>query len=81
MWSSATAYHFAQTLYQSMNIPIGVIVSSWGGTRVEGWTNKEILETYPDVDLDESLLITSSWVIYPIHVNCQLSGLEQMTLK
>ena len=22
------------------NIPIGVIVSSWGGTRVEGWTNK-----------------------------------------
>ena len=51
---SATAYHFAQTLYHSLNVPIGVIVSSWGGTRVEGWMNREILETYPDVNLDEA---------------------------
>lgn len=53
---SATAYHFAQTLYQSLNVPIGVIVSSWGGTRVEGWMNREILETYPDVNLDEEVV-------------------------
>ncbi|MGB4567584.1 MAG: sialate O-acetylesterase, partial [Dysgonamonadaceae bacterium] len=33
---SATAYHFAQTLYRALNIPIGIIVSSWGGSRVEG---------------------------------------------
>lgn len=53
---SATAYHFAQTLYQSLNTPIGIISSSWGGTRVEGWTNRELLETYPDVNLDEKIL-------------------------
>lgn len=50
---SATAFFFAETLHKSMNVPVGIIVSSWGGTRVEGWTNREILETYPDVDLDE----------------------------
>ena len=53
---SATAYHFAQSLYQSLNIPIGIIASSWGGTRVEGWTNREILETYPDVNLDNKAI-------------------------
>lgn len=55
-WFSATAYHFAQTLTKSLNIPIGIIVSSWGGTKVEGWTNREILETYPDVNLDEKAI-------------------------
>jgi sialate O-acetylesterase len=39
---SATAYHFAQTLYQTLNVPIGIIVSSWGGSRVEGWTSRLI---------------------------------------
>lgn len=50
---SATAFFFAEMLHKSMNVPVGIIVSSWGGTRVEGWINREILETYPDVDLNE----------------------------
>lgn len=50
---SATAFFFAETLQKSMNVPVGIIVSAWGGTKVEGWTSREILETYPDVDLNE----------------------------
>ncbi|WP_352422824.1 sialate O-acetylesterase [Proteiniphilum sp.] len=50
---SATAFFFAETLHRSLNVPVGIIVSSWGGTKVEGWTSREILETYPDVDLNE----------------------------
>lgn len=52
-WFSATGFFFAETLQQSLNVPVGIIVSSWGGSRVEGWTNREILETYPDVNLSE----------------------------
>lgn len=53
---SATAYYFAQTLYRALHVPVGIIVSSWGGSRVESWTSREILETYPDVDLSEKAI-------------------------
>ncbi|MDR0422807.1 MAG: sialate O-acetylesterase [Proteiniphilum sp.] len=52
----ATAFFFAETLHRSLNVPVGIIVSAWGGTKVEGWTNREILETYPDVDLSEEAI-------------------------
>lgn len=34
---SATAYFFARKLYQELNIPVGIINSSWGGTDIETW--------------------------------------------
>ena len=43
---SATAYHFATSLNRALDVPVGVINCSWGGSKVESWTNKEILETY-----------------------------------
>lgn len=35
---TATGYYFARKLHQELGIPIGLINSSWGGTRVEPWT-------------------------------------------
>ena len=35
---SATAYFFAKELFKELNVPIGIIDSSWGGTPVEAWT-------------------------------------------
>lgn len=34
---SATAYFFGRKLYQELDVPIGLIHSSWGGTPVESW--------------------------------------------
>lgn len=45
---SACAYFFATTLADMLDIPIGIINCSWGGSCVEGWLPKEILEKYPD---------------------------------
>ncbi|MCA9141344.1 MAG: sialate O-acetylesterase [Planctomycetales bacterium] len=36
---SATAYCFGRKLYQELNVPIGLINSSWGGTDVAAWTS------------------------------------------
>ena len=33
--TSAVAYFFARDLYRALNIPIGIIVSAWGGTLIE----------------------------------------------
>ena len=50
---SATAYFFAEMLSRALDVPVGVIDSSWGGSRIECWTPRAALETYPDIDLDE----------------------------
>jgi sialate O-acetylesterase len=36
---SAVAYFFARDLHQALDMPIGIITSAWGGTRVEAWLN------------------------------------------
>jgi sialate O-acetylesterase len=41
---SAVAYVFAQKLNRVLDIPIGIIHSSWGGTPVEAWTEKEAMD-------------------------------------
>ncbi|MBQ9361883.1 MAG: hypothetical protein IJT97_00505 [Bacteroidaceae bacterium] len=35
---SAVAYYFARHLSDSLNVPVGVIVSCWGGSDIQGWT-------------------------------------------
>lgn len=45
---SACGYFFAQTLTEILDVPVGIINCSWGGSCVEGWLPKEILLTYPD---------------------------------
>jgi len=34
---SATAYFFGRTLHKELNVPVGLINSSWGGTPVQAW--------------------------------------------
>ena len=41
---SAAAYFFGRELNQKLNIPIGLIHTSWGGTRAEAWTSLPALE-------------------------------------
>ncbi len=45
---SATAYFFAREIYKNLNIPVGIILSSWGGTVAEAWTSAESLELLED---------------------------------
>lgn len=47
----ATAYYFATLLTDVLQVPVGVINCSWGGSRVEGWLPAEILKNYKDVNL------------------------------
>jgi sialate O-acetylesterase len=35
---SAAAYSFARELRQKLNVPVGLIDATWGGTRIESWT-------------------------------------------
>jgi len=45
---SSVAYFFGRNLFQNLNIPIGLINTSWGGTIAETWMSAETAETMPD---------------------------------
>jgi sialate O-acetylesterase len=42
---SAVGYFFGRELYKQLNVPIGLIHTSWGGTPAESWMSKEYLES------------------------------------
>ena len=44
---SATAFYFALELYSALEIPVGIVDSSWGGTRIEPWTPLSALPKAP----------------------------------
>jgi sialate O-acetylesterase len=45
---SAAAYYFGRQLHQELNVPIGLIHASKGGSPAEAWIRKEVLEAEPD---------------------------------
>jgi sialate O-acetylesterase len=40
---SAVGYLYARLLQQKLKVPVGVICSSWGGSRIEAWMNHETI--------------------------------------
>ena len=42
--TSAIGYFFGRYLSEKLNVPIGIIVSAWGGTTAEVWTPREVVE-------------------------------------
>ena len=46
---SATAYYFGRLLQETLDVPIGLIVTAWGGSSVEAWMSKDMLKAFPDL--------------------------------
>ena len=44
---SAVGFFFGRELHRELNVPIGLINSSWGGTRIEPWTPPEGFAAVP----------------------------------
>lgn len=48
--TSAVGYFFARELQQKLNVPVGIIVSAWGGTPAEVWIEKSRIESNPTLN-------------------------------
>lgn len=40
---SAAGYFFARQLTESLHIPVGLVINSWGGSRIEAWMDEKTL--------------------------------------
>ena len=50
---SATAYFFGRMLHQALHVPVGLINTSWGGTRIEPWISESGCRNFAWVKLPE----------------------------
>ena len=72
---SAIGYIFGSKLSEAIKTPIGIIESSWGGTRIESWLPSEKIAKYPEIiiptvlpaELDKQKLPTALYnaMIFP----------------
>lgn len=46
---SAIGYLYGTMLQDSLNIPIGIIDATWGGTDIEAWTPQKSLRNVPEI--------------------------------
>ncbi|MDR0385463.1 MAG: sialate O-acetylesterase [Prevotellaceae bacterium] len=66
---TATGYYFGRLLNQALNVPVGLIHTSWGGSRVEAWMTPESVKDIPGkqipaTDADIKIANGSPTVLY-----------------
>lgn len=80
---SATAYFFACNLNKSLDVPIGIVCSAYGGSKVESWLPKEICDGYEDIDTSRSAVeaLSEEWLSPYMMYNAMLHPLAGYTVK
>lgn len=68
---SATAYFFARRLQETLNVPVGIIVTAWGGSKIEAWMSRETLKEFKS-EVDLSFLKTNVKPEKPSHAPTML---------
>ncbi len=51
---TATGYYFARLLNRTLNIPVGLIHTSWGGSRIEAWMPSSSLKDIPEKKIPQT---------------------------
>ena len=60
-WLSAVAYYYALELYGALDVPIGIIDSTWGGTNIDAWTPRCGYEGHPELKDVAEYPVTDKW--------------------
>ncbi len=80
--ASATAYYFGKILCERLHVPVGLVISDWGGTAIEPWMSEECLRAlgYDLSDKEDSFAVkkeSAPTVLY----NAMLAPLAPFTVK
>lgn len=74
---SAVAWHYAKAISHALGCPVGIVSAAYGGTLVESWMSKELLEKHgvstkkediENVEWEyEKILLPYNAMFWPIH--------------
>jgi sialate O-acetylesterase len=53
---SATCFYFARELQKTVNVPMGLVVSAWGGSNIQTWMSEHALHTMGEFEPTLALL-------------------------
>ena len=72
---SAAEYFFGREIHTNLNVPVGLVLSSIGGTRIEPWTAPEGVAKVP------SLLHHEPSQAAPIYYNAMIAPLSRFAMR
>lgn len=84
--TSAVAWFFASRLHQVLDVPVGLLIADWGGSAIEAWMPRELLDKeFPGefnlVQLDTADISGLKGKDPCIHYNGMISALHPFTFK
>jgi len=78
---SAVAYFFGEQLQKILDVPVGMIHTSWGGSKVEAWISNDMLSGFQEVNLEGVNLSKGTQNIPTVLYNAMIHPLIPYTIK
>ena len=80
---SAVGYFFARKLNETLDVPVGILFSAYGGSKVESWLPQEIVATYPDIATDRARIEALPYEYYSPYMmyNAMVVPVKGYTIK
>lgn len=78
---SAVAYYFGQQLQEILDVPVGLIHTSWGGSSVQAWISTEEISNYQKINLKDVDISKNTNRIPTALFNSMIKPLIPYTIK
>ena len=78
---SAVGYFFGQQLEGILDVPVGLILSAWGGSSVQAWMSNESLSKFQTIDLTNRDISVKPNAIPTALFNSMVNPLIPYTIK
>lgn len=78
---SAIAYFFGQQLQEILDVPVGMIHTSWGGSSVQAWISNEAISAHQTVNLEDVDITKSTNHIPTALFNAMIHPVIPYTIK
>ena len=81
---SAVAYYFAKYVQEVLDVPVGIVVSSWGGSVVEAWMSREAIAPFKEINtsiLDNDAEVKKPQATPCVLYNAKIAPLTNFTIR
>jgi len=78
---SAVGYFYGQQLQEILDVPVGLILTAWGGSSVQAWMSNESLSKFQTIDLTNRDISVKPNAIPTALFNSMLNPLIPYTIK